>query len=382
MANSLFVDDESPRNLLLVDDEANILAALKRLLRGSGYQIFTASSGTEGLEILKQHPIGVIVSDQRMPGMSGIEFLSQVKELYPETVRIVLSGYTEFDSITSAINRGAIYRFLTKPWDDDQILAHIAEGFQHHSLKNDNLRLLAINRAMVDTVSDALLLVDSTQGYIVSANKCAKELLGYTEKELLGMPIGEIEMMPQDMFYWEEIANGKFYPVNNVETQYRRADGSWFPVYKSTANAHDGNRGHIVIIARDMTYERHIEQTLEHVNSELKAIFESISDGILVLDMDQRLVRINHRLQSIWDFPQALLQSNNGKSLLQWIGQCTNNPDAWATVLQKILANPKIGGVGRLVMKNGKNINWSCSPQHSGNEVVGLIFSFLDIPAL
>ena len=109
------------RTLLLVDDEENILAAMRRVLRREGYRILTAGSGQEGLELLAANPVDVIVSDQRMPNMSGVEFLRQARAMYPETVRIVLSGYTELQSITDAINEGAIYKFLTKPWEDELI---------------------------------------------------------------------------------------------------------------------------------------------------------------------------------------------------------------------------------------------------------------------
>jgi diguanylate cyclase (GGDEF)-like protein len=129
------------RTLLAVDDEANILSALKRLLRREGYDILTASSAREGLELLARHQVGVIVSDQRMPEMTGVEFLSRVKELHPGTVRIVLSGYTDLTTVQEAINEGAIYKFLTKPWDDDQLRAQIAEAFRSHELAMENERL-------------------------------------------------------------------------------------------------------------------------------------------------------------------------------------------------------------------------------------------------
>ena len=106
-------ENNFPRNLLLVDDEPNILSALKRTLRKNSYTIFTAASGKEGLDLLANHEIGVIISDQRMPQMTGVEFLRKVKVLYPKTVRIVLSGYTEIETVTSAINEGAIYKFLS-----------------------------------------------------------------------------------------------------------------------------------------------------------------------------------------------------------------------------------------------------------------------------
>ncbi|HCY63412.1 MAG TPA: hypothetical protein DHV59_11405 [Oxalobacteraceae bacterium] len=129
------------RSLLLVDDEPNILSALKRLVRRDDYRIFTADSGAEGLALLAQHEIDVIVSDQRMPGMTGVDFLRTVKDLYPQTVRIVLSGFTELQSVTDAVNEGAIYKFLTKPWDDEQLRKHIAQAFEHKEMADENRRL-------------------------------------------------------------------------------------------------------------------------------------------------------------------------------------------------------------------------------------------------
>jgi diguanylate cyclase (GGDEF)-like protein/PAS domain S-box-containing protein len=129
------------RTLLLVDDEPNILAALKRQLRGAGYRILTAPGGQEGLALLATHEVDVIVSDQRMPGMTGVEFLRAVKTSHPATVRMVLSGFTELQSVTDAVNEGAIYKFLTKPWDDIQLRAHIEEAFHHKEMADENRRL-------------------------------------------------------------------------------------------------------------------------------------------------------------------------------------------------------------------------------------------------
>ncbi|HTY03584.1 MAG TPA: EAL domain-containing protein [Rhodocyclaceae bacterium] len=116
--------------ILLVDDEPNILNALRRLLRREGYRILTASGGAEGLELLALHAVQVIVSDQRMPGMSGVEFLSKVKELYPQTVRMSLSGYSEISTVTDAINKGAIWKYITKPWDDEALVKEIRDAFR------------------------------------------------------------------------------------------------------------------------------------------------------------------------------------------------------------------------------------------------------------
>lgn len=123
-------DDDAP-TLLLVDDEPNILRALTRTLRRDGYRILTAGSARQAFDVLAQNEVQVVLSDQRMPAMSGTDFLSEVKSLYPDTVRLVLSGYTDLAAVTEAINRGAIYRFLTKPWVDEQLRDHVREAFAH-----------------------------------------------------------------------------------------------------------------------------------------------------------------------------------------------------------------------------------------------------------
>ena len=115
-----------------MDDEPNILSSLQRLLRHEGYNILTSTSPAAAFDILAKHPVGVIISDQRMPEMSGTEFLSRVRELYPDTLRMVLSGYADLNSVTDAVNRGAIYKFLSKPWEDDALRAQVAEAFRHH----------------------------------------------------------------------------------------------------------------------------------------------------------------------------------------------------------------------------------------------------------
>ncbi|MDR3385801.1 MAG: EAL domain-containing protein, partial [Rudaea sp.] len=125
---------EPVKTLLLVDDEARVLASLQRALRREGYHILVAQSAAEGFELLAQHPVHVILCDQRMPNMSGTVFLDRVKDLYPGTLRIVLSGYTDLESIIDAINRGAIYRFYTKPWNNKALRDNIREAFRHHQL--------------------------------------------------------------------------------------------------------------------------------------------------------------------------------------------------------------------------------------------------------
>lgn len=125
-----FAATRPERTLLLLDDEENVLRSLVRLFRRDGYHILTANSVREAFDLLASNSAQVIVSDQRMPDMSGTEFLGRVRDLYPDTIRLVLSGYTDVATITEAINRGAIYRFLTKPWNDEELREHIHAAFR------------------------------------------------------------------------------------------------------------------------------------------------------------------------------------------------------------------------------------------------------------
>lgn len=120
------------RHLLLLDDEINVLRSLQRVLRGTPCKVHIATEPEQAFALLAREPIGVVISDQRMPTMNGTDFLARVRQLHPQVVRIVLSGYTELQSVTHAINDGAIYKFLTKPWNDKELLQDIDEAFREN----------------------------------------------------------------------------------------------------------------------------------------------------------------------------------------------------------------------------------------------------------
>jgi len=127
-------ETQSEKILLLVDDEENVLMSLQRILRREGYKILTASNAEAGLELMAQHNVNVVLSDQRMPGMSGVEFLRRVKTMHPDVVRMILSGYTEIGTLTDAINKGEIYQFITKPWENEALIALIREAFVRYEM--------------------------------------------------------------------------------------------------------------------------------------------------------------------------------------------------------------------------------------------------------
>jgi diguanylate cyclase (GGDEF)-like protein/PAS domain S-box-containing protein len=151
------VDPDTPvqpaQTLLIVDDNADVLWTLGRLFEPDGYNVLKAGTADEAFELLALHEVQVILCDQRLPGMSGTEFLSQVKDLYPQTIRIILSGYLGVDAVLESINRGAIYRFYTKPWDDVQLRDNIRLAFHHYWLMQGSGRKIGLPEEDVTAVA-------------------------------------------------------------------------------------------------------------------------------------------------------------------------------------------------------------------------------------
>ncbi len=143
--------EKPERIVLLIDDESNIISALTRVLRRKGFRIVGTTSIKEGFELMAIHQPGVVICDQRMPEMTGTEFLRRIKDIYPDTIRIVLSGYTELNSVIDAVNHGEVYKFLTKPWEDEALCQVIGDAFNIYELRQENRdlsRKLNTNRAI------------------------------------------------------------------------------------------------------------------------------------------------------------------------------------------------------------------------------------------
>ena len=145
---------EAPATIIFVDDEANILSSLKRLFRPFGYRIFTAEGGAQGLEILAREHVDLVVSDMRMPEMNGAQFLEKVRESWPDTVRILLTGYSEIGATIDAINKGQIYRYVSKPWDDNDIVLTVRLALQQQMLEREKQRLEELTRSQNDELKD------------------------------------------------------------------------------------------------------------------------------------------------------------------------------------------------------------------------------------
>ncbi len=184
-------------SILCVDDEPNILRSLGRLFRREGYRLHFAQGAEEALQILETHPIDLIISDNRMPNITGVQFLALVKARWPDTVRIILSGYTQVSSITQAINEGHIFKFILKPWEDEKLLADVRECLEMASWAKQNKQLrkseserravlseaLSLAQAILDALPVAVIGVSAET--IVFSNRAAEAAFGSAAGRLL-----------------------------------------------------------------------------------------------------------------------------------------------------------------------------------------------------
>ncbi len=164
------------RTILCVDDEPNILSALRRLFRSTGYRILLAGDGPQALDALAKEPVDLVISDMRMPGMDGSQLLEQVRQRWPEITRVLLTGYADVKSTIAAINRGEIYRYINKPWNDDEMLLMVQQAFERHALQDERRRLEALTK----TQNDELKALNASLESKVSARTA--ELAAATER--------------------------------------------------------------------------------------------------------------------------------------------------------------------------------------------------------
>lgn len=130
--------------ILFVDDEEDVLSSLIRQFRKADFKVHTAIDGEAALNILESEPVNIIITDERMPGMNGIELLQKVKKKYPDTIRIVLSGYADSSSIIDAINKGEVYRFVSKPWSKEKLIEVIEQAFSYYKTIQQNRKHMEI----------------------------------------------------------------------------------------------------------------------------------------------------------------------------------------------------------------------------------------------
>lgn len=187
--------------ILCVDDERNVLRALERIFLDDDYEIVIASSGDEGLQALEESgPFQVVISDYRMPVMNGVDFLKAVYERWPETVRIVLSGYADAAAIVAAINEGHIYKFVPKPWNDDELRVTVQNCLELYFLQKKNNELL-------EQLASANLALEEKIKQRTEQLELRNKALEFSQNLLGNLPVGVVGIDENGMIaYCNDIA--------------------------------------------------------------------------------------------------------------------------------------------------------------------------------
>lgn len=289
--------------VLYLDDEIENLNAFKASFRRS-FDVHTALTAEEGYEILKNYPVEVVISDQRMPGTTGVDFFESISVAYPNPMRILLTGYSDINAIIDAVNRGHIYRYVSKPWQEHDLKLAIESAHNIYDLKEKNNRLNAKYRKVFTDSSDPILLFDLS-GKITDYNQAATDLFDTKGEELNGVKIKSLLPLKVDMEQVFKVLGDKGV-INGYECLIYGKEEVRNCLL--TANVITNNYGEVVsyqAIIKDVTERSRLNKLLlmkviETQEEERESIARDLNDGIeeLLSSMSSRFKSLQVNLEN------------------------------------------------------------------------------------
>ena len=280
---------EFEHKILLIDDEPGNLHVLERLLNKQ-YEVISTCYPEEALKLLLKHSFAVIISDQRMPALLGTEFFYKAKKIQPMAVRIILTGYTDAEDIIESINSGEIYRYIIKPWEEDDILITVKNAIEKYELQKNNKQLLTelkeanteLNERYItifENAGEGILLVDIESNKIHSFNKLISNMLGYNSNELKNLKYHSIYPEEQLSEIISEFKKQKQDDISFVEN---------IPVIKKDKNIFysDITSSQIIInkvcytmyVFRDVTVRKHATEKLKDTIDEKSKLIDKLNE--------------------------------------------------------------------------------------------------------
>lgn len=236
-------------------------------------------------------------------------------------------------------------------------------------------------RAMLNQSHDLLLLVDPVSQQIVETNATTENSLLYSREQLLAMRITDIATSMQDMFFWDEVSSGQITEISTMESEWQRQDGAMLPIDMSIHIQADTDTPLAVVVARDASSHKAVEDELAKMTSALRATLEATADGILVTDLNGRIININHRFARIWQLPETLLNQQDDQQVFAFIDAQLPEPHLYRQRLDELFATPHADGFDTLTLTDGRVIERYTKPQYLGSSVIGKVFSFSDVTA-
>jgi diguanylate cyclase (GGDEF)-like protein/PAS domain S-box-containing protein len=295
------------RTLLLVDDEALLLTALKRELHGMNYVLLTASSGKEALDILAESDVQVILSDYSMPGMSGVELLAEARRLYPDSVRMVLSGYADIGAIIDSVNLGYIYKFISKPWNREQLREVVVDAFAHYDLVRQGAQFSRV----FENTSEGIMILGK-DGSIQSVNPAFSAVTGYPAADVFGFRLDILYAeQPVQISVAEIVATCARDGHWAGELWSQRKNGEVFPAALNISAILDANGcvTQFVALCADITERKQREVALLESEKRFRDFMEFAPIGMVIVSLDGRLVKANQALCRILGYKREELEA-------------------------------------------------------------------------
>lgn len=295
--------------ILLVDDEQHVLSALRRVLN-KHFDVLIASTGQQALDILKTTSVAAVVSDYMMPHMLGVELLSKVEAIWPDTVRIIISGYADYDNVMDAIETGVVHRFLAKPWDNDALIKHLTSAIAEQqsdskqldssplSFSNEELYSSNLLDAILSHIGHAIFTV-SPQGLVSSVNSAAEQMFGYSQNEATNLSF--VSFLPN--YYRRTYAEllAAFHEQGSVGQVTKRLiglkrSGEVFPIELRVSAYRTDVGQQVLCMVDDLS-----EQVKAHSeNKQYLDALESCQEGFALFSPGGRLLRCNHQFKQIY----------------------------------------------------------------------------------
>ena len=301
---------QRPYSILVVDDEVRIVDLLRSELEGT-YNVFTATSGQEALDIMKSEPVVLLIADQRMPGMSGTELMESIVDTHQDIVRILLTGYTDQTALVDAINRGHVYGYISKPWEPEELKIIVQHSIERYELRRQNRFLIEGLKKKNCELCDALQELQQAQQELLHAERFGTigkmaNMIVHDFKNPLTSVMGLTEMLLTCRIDNEERKN-QYYQMIHEETER---------ILKMVQEILEYGRGEELALNREhqdlkaFMVEVYQEIAQHLMGSGIEVILEEVPSGVIFVDRD-RFKRVLHNL------------SGNARDAMHEAGQLT-----------------------------------------------------------
>uniref|UniRef100_A0A7C4MMD8 histidine kinase n=1 Tax=Desulfatirhabdium butyrativorans TaxID=340467 RepID=A0A7C4MMD8_9BACT len=331
--------------LLYVDDDRENLTSFKAVFRRK-YEVYLAESAKQALEILKETDIQVLITDQRMPEMKGSDLLEMVAERYPQILRYMLTGYSDFDPLVDAINKGRLQGYFSKPIDPDFIISRIEDGLQRHYLQWKNQILLEelqqremFLNAIFEHIPDMIVVKDAGDLRFLRLNRSAESILGYRVEEMIGKTDYDVFPKEEADFFaakdHEVLKGGKLVDIPEEPIQHADSSIRWLHTKKIPIQDASGAPRYLLGVSRDITAIKALREKEKLLENRLNQAQKMEAIGLLAGGIAHDF---NNILMAIIGYSKLALNSlKKGSAIETYIRQVYDAGNRAKNLVQQIL---------------------------------------------